>query len=142
MDDKTTKYANYEYSEISNFIFQAFFTVYNELGFCFEKSVYEKSLVIELQNLGLNCRIQRKNPIIYKNKEVGTYLIDIIVENKIMLQILTNEEIRISDEQKMYQFLRACELEVGYILNFGQKPTYRRKNCANQYKRRLKKDLD
>ncbi len=140
MEDRPSKYAEYEHSEISNFIFQAFFTVYNEIGYCFEKSVYENSLLIELQSLGLNCVHHQRNAVSYKKQEVGTYLVDIIVENKIMLLIQTDEKISIADEQKLYQYLRASEIEVGFIFNFGKEPTYKRKNCSNAHKHRLKRD--
>ena len=140
MKDRPTKYAGYEHSEISNLIFQAFFTVYNEVGYCFEKLIYENSLIIELQDLGLNCIHRQKKVVSYKKQEVGTYLVDIIVENKIMLQIQTNEKISISDEKKLYQYLRACELEIGFVLNFGYEPTYKRKSCSTEHKHRLKTD--
>ena len=136
MDERKSKYANYEHSEISNLIFQAFYTVYNELGFCFEKSVYLKSLIVELENLGLKCQPQQKHPISYKSHEVGEYVVDILVDKKVMLQIQTSETITNHDEQKLYQYLRASEITVGFILNFGKEPSYVRKKCAAENKHR------
>lgn len=90
----TKIYQNYNDPEIDLLvrkIIRAYYNVYNELGYGFLEKVYERSLIIGLQKLGLHGVSQVKIKVHYDDKEVGDYYADIIVENKIILEIKAAE---------------------------------------------------
>jgi len=78
---------NYLYSELSSKILKAFFNVYNTLGFGFLKKVYENAMMIELKKIGLHCIQQQHIDVFYDAEKVGDYFADIIVEDKIIIEL-------------------------------------------------------
>ena len=63
--------SNYLHSDITSKILKAFYNVYNKLGFGFLEKVYEKSMLIELRNLGLKAENQKQIKVYYYDVEVG-----------------------------------------------------------------------
>ncbi len=90
------------HKNITDKIIRAFYNVYNELGFGFLEKVYERSMVIELRNMGLECESQKKIDVYYKNKNVGDYYADIIVENKVIVELKAAEGIIKEHESYKY----------------------------------------
>ena len=126
----------YLHSDISSKILQAFFTVYNEFGYGFSKSVYERSMLIELEKLGLNCEYKIKIKLYYQGKEVGECIGDILVNNSVLINIQSKEPIDEDDVMPVYYFLRVSEIEVGLFLNFGKTPVHKRKVFTNELKKK------
>jgi GxxExxY protein len=109
-------------------IIGCFYKVYNILGFGFLEKVYENALIIELKNEGFNCFQQCPVTVFYKQHEVGLYFPDIVIDNEIILELKAGEgEIRIEHELQLLNYLKATEFEIGLILHFGKKPTFKRK---------------
>ena len=133
---------NLLHSEITGKIIKAFYKVYNTLGVGFLEKVYERALFTELKEMGL--RVQAQQPIIvyYNGQNVGDYFADLIVENKVILEIKTAFTIDKTHEAQLLNYLKATELEVGLILNFGEKAEYRRKVFSNQRKDLIKNLLN
>ena len=117
----------YLHSEITSKIIQAFYTVYNHFRFGFPKSVYLRSMLIELSNLGLKCECGKNEKVYYQDQEVGEFEADIIVNNCVAVNIETKENVEFEDDHKIYYFLRASEFEVGLFINFGKIPKHKRK---------------
>ncbi|MEO8769847.1 MAG: GxxExxY protein [Ferruginibacter sp.] len=116
------------FEEKTELIIKCFYTVYNKLGFGFLERVYENSLIIELTKQGFNCLQQVSIDVYYDRNIVGTYFADIIVDNKIILELKAlDTEIIKEHELQLHNYLKATELEVGLILNFGKKPSFKRK---------------
>ncbi len=125
----------YSHSELTSKIMKCFYTVYNTLGYGFLEKVYENSLKIELQLSGLNVEAQKKIDVYYNDKAVGVYYADLIVNNAVILEIKAAEGLCEEHEFQLINYLKATDVEVGLLLNFGKKPEFKRKIYTNNYKK-------
>jgi len=126
--------SNYLHSGLTKVIIKAFYNVYNKLGFGFLEKVYENSMVIELNKLRLNCDQQNSIDVYYEGQKVGLYFADIIVENKVIIELKAVEALAEEHETQLVNYLRATDIEVGLLLNFGKKPQRRRRVLTQDYK--------
>jgi len=115
-------------------IIQSFYKVYNKLGYGFLEKVYENALSIELDKQGLEYSKQHPIEVHYFNKKVGEYYADIVVAGEVIIEIKASEFIRYEHEIQLINYLRATRIEVGLLLNFGRKPTFKRKIYTNNRK--------
>lgn len=122
----------YKHSDITDKIINCFFTVYNTLGFGFLERIYEKSLCIELQNAGLNVKPQYPISVFFKDELVGEYFADILVDNSVIIELKACEALNKSHENQLMNYLKATEIEVGLLLNFGKRPEIKRKIYTNR----------
>jgi GxxExxY protein len=122
---------NYKHSEITDIIIKAFYKVYNTLGYGFLEKVYENALLIELGREGLKARKQKRIIVHYDGFEAGEYYADIIVNNLIIIELKAAEFLCQEHEFQLINYLKATEIEVGLLLNFGRKPEIKRKVFAN-----------
>ena len=122
--------------EITDKILKAYFNVYNELGYGFLERVYEQALYIELIAMGLFCERQKAIDVFYKGELVGNYFADIIVENKVILELKAAECLIEEYEFQLLNYLKATDIEVGLLLNFGKAPEFKRTAFSNMYKKR------
>ena len=76
-----------KYEEISDKIINSFYNVYNTLGYGFLERVYENAMMIDLRKAGLNCENQVPIKVFYQNEIIGEYFADILVENKIIIEL-------------------------------------------------------
>ena len=127
-------------SEITDIIIKAYYNVYNILGYGFLEKVYEKSMLIELQELGLETKNQQQIKVSYKGIEVGEYYADVLVEDSVILELKATEILRIEHEAQLLNYLKATKYEVGLLLNFGSKPHIKRKVFSNEFKGRKRVD--
>jgi GxxExxY protein len=125
----------YLYKDLTSVIIQGFYKVYNTLGFGFLEKVYRNSLRIELINSGLFVVMQKQINVYYDSKLVGEYYADLIVNDKIIIELKAAECLMEEHEAQLINYLKATEIEVGLLLNFGKKPEIRRKIFTNQNKR-------
>lgn len=124
-----------QHKEITDKILRAFYTVYNTLGFGFLEKVYENAMIIELRKLGLACIKQQPIRVFYDEQAVGYYFADVVVEGLIILELKAGEAIAEEHELQLINYLKATEIEVGLLLNFGRKPGFKRKVFTNINKR-------
>ncbi len=122
----------YLHEELTSLIIKCFYTVYNMLGFGFLEKVYENALQIELKNQGLNVDKQKPIKVYYKDKVVGEYFADLIVEDKVILELKAAEALCEEHELQLINYLKATDKEIGLLLNFGKKPQVKRKIFTNQ----------
>ncbi|MES2646366.1 MAG: GxxExxY protein [Bacteroidota bacterium] len=115
-------------------IINAFYKVYNKLGYGFLEKVYEKALMIELKNRKFNCESQYGIEVYYEGVAVGKYFADIIVNSCIILEIKASECLCEEHGFQLINYLKASKIEVGLLLNFGKKPDVKRKIFTNDYK--------
>ncbi len=123
------------YSDITNRALRAYYNVYNRLGFGFLEKVYENAMILELMEMNLFCERQKPIKVYYKNKVVGEYFADIMIENKIIIELKATEGLALEHELQLINYLKATELEVGLLFNFGKKPEFRRKYFTNDKKK-------
>ncbi len=121
----------YLHSELTSKIIRCFYAVYNTLGYGFLEKVYENSLKIELQLSGLKVEAQKKIDVYYSNKVVGVYYADLIVNDTVILEIKAVEALCEEHEFQLINYLKATDIEVGLLLNFGKKPEFKRKIYTN-----------
>ena len=117
--------------DLTDLIIKTFYDVYNELGYGFLEKVYQNSLFIELKARGLNVEAQKQIKVYYKNVAVGEYYADLIVNDAIILELKATEVIVKEFEFQLINYLKATDIEVGLLLNFGVKPEFRRKVFEN-----------
>ena len=125
---------NYKHSELTAQVLKAFYAVYNKLGFGFLERVYEKALLIELRKLGLMVSNQVPVRVYYDGIEIGIYYPDMIVENVVIIELKAGDGLIEEHEAQLTNYLKATEIEVGLLLNFGKEPSFKRKVFSNQYK--------
>lgn len=125
---------NYKHSEITEIIIKAFYNVYNKLGYGFLEKVYEKSLEIECRKLGLKCLCQCPIEVFYDNEVVGFYIADMIINQFVIVEIKAASAINTEHKIQLVNYLKATEIEVGLVLNFGKKPEFKRKVFSSDYK--------
>ena len=107
-------------------ILRVFYDVYNELGHGFLESVYHRSLVLALQSVGLNASSKVDIPVWFRGTRVGHFEADVLVENCVLLELKAVRMLDSSHRAQLMNYLRATEIEVGLLLNFGEKPEFKR----------------
>lgn len=122
----------YKHSDITDKIINCFYTVYNTLGYGFLERVYEKSLYIELKKSGLDVKPQYPISVFYHNELVGEYFADLLIDNSVIIELKACEALNQSHENQLVNYLKATEIEVGLLLNFGKKPEIKRKIYTNR----------
>jgi len=91
-------------------------------------------LVCELKLKGLSAAVQTPIAVEYKNVIVGKYFADIIVKNKIILELKTSDNLIPEHQYQLINYLKSTECEIGLLLNFGKKPQFMRKIFENYRK--------
>lgn len=126
----------YLHEELTDKIIRCFYNVYNGLGYGFLEKVYENALLIELRNSGLVAENQVSIKVYYQGLEVGNYYADILVENKVVLELKAGvmEQTIMNHELQLTNYLKATNYEVGLLLLFGIKPQVKRKIFSNDIK--------
>ncbi|MBP6872770.1 MAG: GxxExxY protein [Bacteroidales bacterium] len=120
--------------DLSNQIIRSFYKVYNTLGYGFLEKVYENALYLELINNGIYVKKQCPVQVYYDGTIVGNYYADIIVEDKIILELKSASTMAPEHEYQLINYLKATEIEVGILLNFGKEPQFSRKIFTNDRK--------
>jgi GxxExxY protein len=124
-----------KHAEITDKILFAFFKeVYPKLGYGFLEKVYENALVMVLRRLGLRVEPQARIMVYFEDAVVGEYYADLVVEEKVIVELKAAQRIGSEHEAQLLNSLRATPYEVGLILNFGPKPTFVRKAFDNSRK--------
>lgn len=123
---------------ITEKIIQAFYKVYNTLGYGFLERVYQNALCIELENMGFKAEKEKKKLVYYNRNIVGEYYADLIIEDVIAVELKAIETLVEENEHQLVNYLKATKIEVGLLLNFGKKPKLKRKIFDNDKKPMLR----
>ncbi len=123
-----------KYADITDKVLKAFFKVYNTLGYGFIERVYENALAIELKKSGLKVEKQKDITVYYEGEVVGEYIADVVVDGVVMLELKAVRTLTEDHEAQLLNYLKATPIEVGLLLNFGEKPEHRRKIFDNNRK--------
>jgi GxxExxY protein len=126
---------NSKHSDITGLIIKAFFKVYNVLGYGFLEKVYENAMIIELRSMGLECTAQGTIRVYYSSEVVGLYNSDLFVEESVIVELKAARCLAPEHEAQLINYLKATDIEVGMLLNFGPKPEFRRKVFSNARKK-------
>ena len=118
--------ADLKHRELTQKIIGVFFEVYNELGHGFLESVYQKSLCLALTETGLTVHSQVDIPVHFRGHQVGDFKADVLVEKSVLLELKAAHSIHSSHQAQLLNYLRATDIEIGVLLNFGVKPEFKR----------------
>ncbi len=110
-----------EYKDLTERIIGCAYRVYNTLGFGFLESVYEKSLIIELEQAGLTVESQKRIRVIYNNRNVGDFVADLIVNDLVIVELKSVQDLILIHEVQLVNYLKATDKPVGLLINFGPK---------------------
>ncbi len=122
----TDRNAGSLHSVLTEAIIGCFYSVYNELGYGFLESVYEKAMVIELRKNGLAAEPQLPIKVFYQGEEVGDFRADILVNHLVLIELKAARQLEPMFEAQLLNYLKASDMEVGLLLNFGPRPQIRR----------------
>ncbi len=116
----------FKYKEITEKIIKCFYEVYNELGYGFLESVYKQALTIVLKGYGLYVERQKEILVHFRGGVIGEFRADLIVNEKVIVEIKAIANIIPAHEAQLINYLRATNKEVGLLLNFREKPQFKR----------------
>lgn len=115
-----------QHRELTQKIIGVFYDVYNELGHGFLESVYQKCLRLALEEEGLTVHSPIAIPVWFRGHQVGHFEGDMLVEKCVLLELKAARALTLPHQSQLLNYLRATEIEVGLLLNFGLKPEFRR----------------
>jgi GxxExxY protein len=110
-----------KYRELTEKIIGCAYRVYNQMGYGFLESVYEKCLLIELKKAGLSVDSQKPITVFYDNEVVGEFVADLIVEDTIILELKSVRQIIRAHEVQLVNYLAATGKPIGLVINFGER---------------------
>ncbi len=122
----------YLHSKLTEELIGVFYEVYNELGFGFLEKVYQNAMYLELKNRNYFVEAQKQINVSYKDIIVGEYFADLIVNECVIIELKASEVLVQENELQLINYLKATEIEVGLLMNFGKKPEIRRKIFSNK----------
>ncbi len=115
------------HKDLTKTIIKCFYEVHNILGPGYLESIYQNALTIEFKRKGLNYSTERTVEIFFRNEKVGEHRLDLIVENKVIVELKAVAEIHPSHEAQVLSYLKATGLKVALLVNFGkEKVEYKR----------------
>lgn len=133
MTEKRTN-EQFRHHDLTQKIIGAFYDVYNELGYGSLESVYENSLTIALRQLGLEVHQQIAIPVWFRGTSVGDFNADLMVNKLVLLELKSARSIDQAHIAQLLNYLKATEIEVGLLLNFGPRPEFKRVTFGNERK--------
>ena len=125
---------NAKYKSLTEKIIGIFYRVYNNLGYGFLEKVYENAMMIEFKRDDISAVSQYAIKVFYEGEIIGEYFTDILVDDKVIVEIKAVRSIAIENEAQLLNYLKVTDKEVGLLLNFGPTPEIKRK-VFNNYRK-------
>lgn len=122
------------HNKITDSILKDYFDVYNQLGYGFLEKVYQNAMYFELKSLGYKVEAQKPIKVYFKNQLVGEYYADLLVDDKVIVELKACELLMNAHTAQLMNYLKATEIEVGLVLNFGEEPEFKRIIYTNDRK--------
>ena len=116
-----------KHRELTAKIIDCAYKVHRELGFGFLESVYQNALVIELTKADLKVEQEKKVPVSYDGQVIGDFTADVVVEEKVILELKSVKQLHAAHEAQLINYLKATGIEVGLLINFGETVEIKRK---------------
>ena len=127
------------HGDITGKVLQAFYHAYNTLGYGFLERVYENAMMITLRKMGVAVEEQVQIKVHFEGDLVGEYFADLVVGGAVIVELKAAERLCPEHEAQLLNYLKATPIEVGLLLNFGEKPEFRRRIFTNDRKPNLSK---
>ncbi|NCU26678.1 GxxExxY protein [Candidatus Nomurabacteria bacterium] len=122
------------HADLTEGIIRCYYLVYNQLRYGFLEKVYENALKHELEKNGYVVEAQKRIDVFYDGIRVGEYFADMVVNDKVIIELKAAESLCDDHAIQLLNYLRATNLEVGLLLNFGKQPQVSRKQFLNDAK--------
>ena len=122
----------FQYNDLTEQIINSSFEVHNVLGGGFLEKVYENALLEELMRRGVRAVSQHGMEVYYKGKIVGAYTADLVVDNKVIVELKALERLHDIHEIQLKNYLKATGIDVGLLINFGKSVEVKRKYVVNE----------
>ncbi|HSD15556.1 MAG TPA: GxxExxY protein [Flavobacterium sp.] len=126
--------SNFLYKGRTDVILKTFYEVYNTLGYGFLEKVYQNSMYFELSNKGFKVEAQKQIKVYYKEKVVGEYFADLVIDDVIIIELKACECLMDAHKAQLINYLKATQIELGMLLNFGDTPEFKRYIYTNDRK--------
>ncbi|HET8890498.1 MAG TPA: GxxExxY protein [Candidatus Angelobacter sp.] len=124
------------HSGLTEKILGVYYDVYNEIGHGFLESVYNNCMLLAVTKAGMSVRREVPVPVYFRGHDVGQFKADLVVDGSVLIELKAVQTLDRSHEAQIMNYLRATELEVGLLLNFGSpKPQFRRIVFENSNKK-------
>ncbi len=130
-----------KYRDITEKIIRAFFDVYNDLGPGFLESVYRESMMIALRDAGLQMEREVHIPVWFRGQRVGDFRGDLLVNSVVLVELKTARTFEEAHQAQLLHYLKATDIEVGLLLNFGPRAQFKRLIFENS-KKHLRKSVE
>ena len=122
--------------ELTSRIIGAFYDVYNDLGPGFLESVYQESMRIALDDVGVVAIREVPIAVSFRGRCVGTFRADLIADRRVLIELKVARALETTHESQIVHYLKATRIEVALLFNFGPRPTMRRFVMRNALKDR------
>jgi len=106
------------YKDLSYKIMGIIYDIYNELGYGYQEKIYQKAIESALVKSEIKFKSQCPYKVMYKNEVVGRYFIDLIIEDKIVLEIKRGDNYSRNNFKQIIGYLKATDLKLGILINF------------------------
>jgi GxxExxY protein len=130
--------SSYRLASTTKTLLDCFYDVYHELGSGFLEAVYANAFAISMTHRAVPFRRELLIPVFFRGVVVGTYKADFLVANEIIVELKAAQTIDRVHVAQLVNYLRGSTLELGFVFNFGPKPSYRRMILSNQRKTGLR----
>lgn len=126
-----------KHRELTEKLIRIFFDIYNDLGHGFLESVYQKAFAVSLAENDTFFEQQLAVPVWYHGHQIGDFRADLVVDRKVILELKVGRSMDSAWEKQLLNYLRATNIEVGILFNFGPKAEFRRFAFENERKKRV-----
>lgn len=109
------------YPELSYQIMGAIFEIHKQMGPGFTEAVYEKALIEELNSRNINTETQKLISLTYKGKKIGTHRLDLVIDDKIVIELKAVERFCAHHQAQLLSYLKASSYKLGILVNFSKK---------------------
>ncbi len=104
------------------------------MGYGFLEKVYQNAMYLELKSQGFKVEPQRQIKVYYKKELVGDFFADLLINDVIILELKACESLVKAHYVQTLNYLKATNIEIGLLLNFGEKPEIKRLIFTNNRK--------
>ena len=111
----------YKYSDITEKIIGCAMKVHRQMRNGFQELIYQRCLIIEFRKIALSFLNEVELPVFYDNVEVGKRRVDLLIENKVLIEIKAVSELTNAHLAQVLNYLEVLNLEIGVLINFGAK---------------------
>ena len=121
-------------ADITRIVIGGFFDAYNQLGRGFLESVYEGAMAVILQEAGLGVKRQYPIDVWFRGRRIGHFRADLLINERLIVEIKRAKRIHSRHKAQVYNALKASQIQLGLLVNFGPEPTFKRIILMNNRK--------